>query len=272
MTTIGTDPTPYDRGAGDLDQAAWRTLTFELDSWATSGQTVSFWWRDDDASDVVPPLQRLRALADRTGVPVALAVIPASATPGLADFVGGWPGATVLQHGWDHVNRAAGGAKKTELAAGRPVDKMLADIEKGAKVIATLFGERSLPVLVPPWNRVAPAVVSVLPKLGISGLSAFKGSNIATGGLVEVNTHIDIINWQLGGFTGARRALEDTVSQLRARRLSNTAAKNEPTGLLTHHLVHDEASWAFLERFLALTAGHPAVRWLDAAAVFKRAS
>ncbi len=32
-------------------------------------------------------------------------------------------------------------------------------------------------------------------------------------------------------------------------------------GFLTHHLVHDEAAWAFCAALLSITAGHPACRW-----------
>ena len=42
----------------------------------------------------------------------------------------------------------------------------------------------------------------------------------------------------------------------------------EPTGILTHHLIEDEATDAFLRKLAAVTAAHRAVRWLDAAEVF----
>jgi hypothetical protein len=38
---------------------------------------------------------------------------------------------------------------------------------------------------------------------------------------------------------------------------------------LTHHLVHDDAGWRFLERLFEATATHPAVRWLAAEAIFR---
>ncbi len=43
---------------------------------------------------------------------------------------------------------------------------------------------------------------------------------------------------------------------------------DEPTGLLTHHLEHDEPCWAFIDRLLEETRGHPAVRWLSAEEIF----
>jgi hypothetical protein len=41
------------------------------------------------------------------------------------------------------------------------------------------------------------------------------------------------------------------------------ADPTEPTGLMTHHLYHDEACWRFIGAFLSQTRSHPAVRWLD---------
>ena len=41
---------------------------------------------------------------------------------------------------------------------------------------------------------------------------------------------------------------------------------------LTHHLVQDEATGAFLGRLISLTHNHPAARWLDADTVFASAA
>jgi hypothetical protein len=54
---------------------------------------------------------------------------------------------------------------------------------------------------------------------------------------------------------------------LQARRLGQVDAQ-EPTGILTHHLVQNEATDAFLHRLVAITKEQPATRWLDAAEVF----
>ena len=42
----------------------------------------------------------------------------------------------------------------------------------------------------------------------------------------------------------------------------------EPTGILTHHLVQDDATDAFLDRLIAVSVAHPAVLWLDAGEIF----
>jgi hypothetical protein len=46
------------------------------------------------------------------------------------------------------------------------------------------------------------------------------------------------------------------------------AGGSEPTGILTHHQVHDSETWRFLAFFLRCTTCHAAVRWLPAGQVF----
>jgi hypothetical protein len=45
-----------------------------------------------------------------------------------------------------------------------------------------------------------------------------------------------------------------------------------PIGLLTHHLVADEAVWAFCEAVLDILASHPAVRFATLAKLWLPAS
>jgi hypothetical protein len=70
------------------------------------------------------------------------------------------------------------------------------------------------------------------------------------------------MNWATRAFGGESAALARAVKHLRARRTGGADA-DEPTGLLTHHLTHDEAAWAFMDRFLTAITGHPAARLVD---------
>jgi hypothetical protein len=127
-----------------------------------------------------------------------------------------------------------------------------------------------LDILVPPWNRISDALNPSLPKLGFIGLSCFapRAPALPGEGLVRVNAHIDIVDWRsTRTFVGEAVALEAAIDHLAARRLG-TVDSDEPTGLLTHHLVHDDDCWRFAERFLSVTAAHPAARWLSAAEAF----
>ncbi len=133
------------------ETAGWPDLVDELDRWGEAGRVAPLWWRDDDAVAATPQLDALLALAGE--VPLALAVIPARARFELADALARRPRVAVLQHGWRHANRAAGG-RKSEYPEGRPAGVVGAEIAAGQARLKAMFGPRALPVLVPPWNRI----------------------------------------------------------------------------------------------------------------------
>ncbi|HEY0837694.1 MAG TPA: polysaccharide deacetylase family protein, partial [Azospirillum sp.] len=204
------------------------------------------------------------ALAARAGVPLALAVVPAHATAGLVQAVAESPHVTVLQHGWAHADHAAPGGKKIELGGTHPPDSVLAELAAGRERLAALFGARFVPALVPPWNRIAPPVAERLTAFGFTGLSTFKPRTAP----FQVNTHVDPVDWRDGGcFAGEAAALDAALAHLRTRR-SGVVDPAEPTGLLTHHLAMDDATWAFTERFVDETRGHPAARWVATVEIF----
>ena len=62
-------------------------------------------------------------------------------------------------------------------------------------------------------------------------------------------------------------ALRLIADHLSARR-EGRADADEPTGLLSHHAVQDEACWRFLDALLDHLSAHPAVRLLTAEACF----
>src|SRR5262249_1627083 len=149
------------------------------------------------------------------------------------------PFARVLQHGWRHKNHRPPGERSAEYAADRPLDVMTAELAGGREKLQDLFGARFLPVMVPPWNRIDTAVVAALPGLGWRALSVFGARTKSA--IATVNTHADPIAWKAGrGFVGDAKALSDVVDHLQARRAGRVDA-DEPTGLLTHHLGHDDA-------------------------------
>ena len=239
----------------------WRLLEEELARWRYAGRTPDFWWRDDDATTPTPPLRRLLTLSARSGVPLALAVIPLGAVPELFAEIS----ACVLMHGTDHRNRAPSGGKKTEFPEAEGDDAALARLASGRARLAALAGPAFVPALAPPWNRLKPSLVPKLPQVGLRGLSRYGPR--AAGGAFEVNTHVDIIDWRGSRtFCGEDAVLEMARCHLAARRTGRADAA-EPTGMLTHHAVHDAAAWNFLEHFFDRTRRLGA-RWQEAAALF----
>ncbi len=239
--------------AGDAGRSRFSEL---LSIAADRPRPIPFWWRDDDAETATPALDRLLALARRHDLPLALAVVPKRATRELAERLAREPDVSVLQHGWSHRNHAPAGGKKAELGDQRPLDEVLGDLGQGFARLTALFPGHFLPVLVPPWNRIADPVRVALGEVGLTGLSTFGPA--ASGDPREVNTHLDIFAWK-----PARRSLEraEAYSWLAAEVERRLAGDPEPIGILTHHLVHEEASWTLLEEIFGLIAKHPGVAW-----------
>ena len=240
----------------------WSDLTRELDAWSEQGLDATFWLRDDDAQTETPALDRLVSVAGEAGAPLVLAVIPRDADEALAGAVRAADRVHVLQHGWCHANHAGPDEKKMELGDHRPPEVTGDELARGDQRLRALFGERYAKILAPPWNRIAPDVAGRLVGWGYRGLSTFGPRGKAVPGLVCVNTHIDIIDWRgTRGFRGDRAVIDQALRHLRARR-DGSADPDEPSGLIAHHLVHDEDCWAFVSKFIATTRVHPAVRWL----------
>jgi hypothetical protein len=251
----------------------WPDLMAEFDRWEEAGKVATLWWRDDDA---VAPTARLgRLLSIASGVPVSLAVIPGDAEQGLAQWLTHYlrsaPKASVavLQHGWRHLNHSGVG-KKSEFTAERPTSEMTSELAAGRARLSDLFGARAQPVLVPPWNRFDDSLLGLLARCGLTGISRARArsGSLRALGIIEVNIHVDLVAWKKGrGFIGEDAALGGLVEQLRARRL-RAACADEPTGILTHHLVQDQATDAFLDQLITVSVAHPAVLWLDASEIF----
>jgi len=237
--------------------------TQELKRWRDEGSTLPVWWRDDDAVKPTSALEQLISLAQQFDAPLHLAVIPETATPELADRLRSTSDVFVLTHGWRHKNHAPPDQKKAEFGAHRSLAAMTEEIVGGRQRLNDMFGNLSLPVFTPPWNRIAPDVVGSLHRLGFRAISTFlpRAQKLAAEGLLQINTHLDPIVWKSGGGLMDIRLLDAQMAgQLEARR-SGTADNAEPYGILTHHLVHDEAIWDFTKILLETMTASGVTRW-----------
>ncbi len=257
MTLSATNPDTMP----DTD-CAWAALAAVLEGLSAGGRTVDLWWRDDDATEPSPSLDRLLALAERHDVPVALAVIPAHTGPALADRLAGSPQAVVLQHGWAHANHAPDADKSVELGGDRPVAAVMEELAAGRDKLQRLFGHRFMPVLVPPWNRIDGHLLPHVADVGYPALSTF-GPEAGEAGPAQVNVHIDPIAWRNDRQFIGEAAFADLCREAIGRQPHGRAL-----GVMTHHWAHDEALWQALDRLLGLLTRHPAVRWPQPAALF----
>jgi peptidoglycan/xylan/chitin deacetylase (PgdA/CDA1 family) len=236
----------------------------ELDRWQQAGKVAQFWLRDDDAIEPTAPLDRLLGLSTAFTVPLTLAVIPAHTGAALVESLQPEPLCSVAVHGWSHRNYAGPDEKKQELGRHRPAEDVLAELQRGFDRLAALHGEQFVPMLVPPWNRVDAALLPQLAGLGYRALSVYGPEKLAA--LPLINTHVDVMDWH--GTRGGRdpQALAVEI----AARLRFMFDHGGAMGLLTHHLVHDQAVWDFMTALFTVTADHPACRWTPVGDILRK--
>jgi hypothetical protein len=106
---------------------------------------------------------------------------------------------------------------------------------------------------------------------GLSGLSRFKSrvAEEAAPGVVEANTHIDLIDWRNGRVGKPLFVIVDEIIQHLTARRTGAADRNEPTGLLTHHLVMDVPAWHALSEVLGRLENDPRAAWRGAPEIFE---
>jgi hypothetical protein len=250
-----------------MSDASLGELVAELDRWSEVDRPIRLWLRDDDAVAPSPALDHLAGLSERFALPVLLAVIPMLAEPALAAALRAAPSLLPCQHGCRHQNHAAMGMKKSEFGAGRPRAEAAADIAAGWQRLGDLLGASMLPVFVPPWNRIDPALARALPELGFAGLSCFRGFGLGGDGPALVNSDIDVMDWHGGRIGRSLQALALEIrDQLAARRQQPEGA--DTLGLLLHHRDHDETAWAAVQTLLATLTAHPVVVTTDPRRLF----
>lgn len=235
----------------------------ELARWKAGGHAPVFWWRDDDARRSTPALDRLLALSVRFDAPITLAAVPDGDIAALAKACRGVPGAELAIHGFRHENRAPPGWPSGEV---NDLDR-LADVMSDLSTAIEVFRRAGVTprLFVPPWNNAHPLLKQAL---GLRDL-ALSCYGEPRGEADRLDAHLDVMRWKPEPrFRGAVRFLLRTRRLLAQRR--RMGAWDEPLGLLTHHLDHDEDAWSFLEAFLPVTkpvargaVGKPAAKTVE---------
>ncbi|WFU79143.1 hypothetical protein QA645_32120 [Bradyrhizobium sp. CIAT3101] len=259
---------------------SWDNARQELDIWAASKLKARFWIRDDDAFETSLGLERLRDVAVRFDTRIGLAIIPGKITRGLQEFLAEnarqfYP----MCHGWRHINYNAG-KKPAEFGPDRPISSMIADTKSALHLFKECF-DLSQPIFVPPFNRITPALVKSLPRVGFAGVSLMPSylerkllqlnSRVQWGGMIKlpefkdglrIDVHLDVIDWRAGTAQRTKVVSDLLVQQLRGRRLG-VVPSDSPIGLLTHHLAHDPPVWHAIDGILDFLRSHEAVEFID---------
>ena len=155
--------------AGDM--ATWQEFEQELNIWRDNGDVATLWWRDDDAAALTPALEKLAAISDKYELPIHLAAIPARIKQAMVERVLQSTNLWVLQHGFAHLDHAPKGAGSWELGDHRPMQDIANELHDGFAVLTAAFGNKFIPVQVPPWTRISPTVAKELPAIGFKALS-----------------------------------------------------------------------------------------------------
>ncbi|MGQ7842945.1 polysaccharide deacetylase family protein [Granulosicoccus sp. 3-233] len=264
---------------GRVSRAACQALNDALQWRQDSGRPVRLWLRDDDAVQPGEALDRLLNMTQAQGIPLTLAVIPAFSGAALAQRLQPLPTVEVAVHGWAHMNHAAATEKKQELGRQRPLEQTCAELQRGLQHLQQWHGAQCLPLLVPPWNRIAASLIPRLSSIGFRAVSTF--ADIRFESMPMLNTHVDIIDWKGSRAKpqeerdGRRVAADEAAARTQARSTRDAdelfaeltarlLAGCDITGLLTHHLVHEPPAWHFLEQLFELTSRHPIVQWTAA--------
>lgn len=243
----------------------WDALERELDIWRSRGRKAVFWWRDDDAQTEGAPLDRLLDLSERLRMPLALAVIPIGAEPSLERRLARAERVRVLQHGWNHTDHAPPGRPKSELSATRAPAEVQAQLEDGRHRLEAMFGDRFLPVLVPPFNEMSYHLADAVRHAGYGFVSVY--GDFPGLPLASRNIHLDIIDWPTGQAAAPAVNVRRAVGALKLRRYGIVPA-SAPIGVVTHHLVHDAAIWSLADELLGRLVRHPAAETPDIARIF----
>ncbi len=173
------------------------------------------------------------------------------------------PRVAVLQHGWQHKNHAARG--REEDRARRKASALgCASTSFAAAAIGSARCSRD-----PSPSSCRPGTAS--PKMCARRWtrSDFRASRPSarhrqTSRIRSTRISTFSSGARCAGRSPAPRPMRGSLP----KSSGGLTAMPEPIGILTHHLVHEEASWALLDELFAMTARHPAARWPEIKELF----
>lgn len=250
----------------------WEKLENEFNLCSKVGFKPSFWIRDDDATDNNKKLDKLLILCQKNNIPISLASIPFLVKTSLIKRVNR-ENVSILVHGYKHQNYASLNKKKSEFSDNRPQLKMIEDIKDGLGIINNIFGTQSIPVFVPPWNRICNSALEHLSKVGIIGFSGknkspdFYDPKYKNLSLIIHNADIDLIDWKFNKkFAGECKIIEELIKNISYKR-KNLFERNNPICILSHHKDMEVKCFEFIEKLFIFTNSKQAA-WLSGHKLF----
>lgn len=243
-----------------MSDGSYQELVDELEEWRSSGLTPRLWLRDDDVTAPSPALDKLLAVTDDHAIPIMLAAIPKPTGEALHARLDGIDAVRIATHGWSHDNHAPDGEYYQELGLHRGLDIVVEELARGMAKLRQLFGEKLSALLVPPWNNIDDRLLPHLSGIGFQAVSV-QGATLTdkrSADLAVANIHLDIIDWETWHCHDEEKLIKELSREFRKMRQGD----REPIGILTHHLVHDDAAWHFLARLFEVTQKCEGCRWI----------
>ncbi|MDR2123975.1 MAG: hypothetical protein LBP38_03200 [Desulfovibrio sp.] len=225
---------------------------------------ISFWWRDDDVGGEGRNFLRrllneqrlgmMLALLAKYDIPAVFAITPYNLLPRGAGQVALLKkySAYLAVHGISHKNNAGSDVSPSEFPDGCDVEASASAVLKHIRELADIFGDRLLPVFVPPWNNMDERLKEKLPACGITVVSAF--NNAGTAGRSVWNADIDLIDWKIRNLRDPRDILRDIV-----RLLGNEEVRS--IGMMNHYKLLGAKGAAFFDKLFCRTKQCPSVTW-----------
>jgi hypothetical protein len=238
-------------------------LRAAIEEWKRACGNAPFFLRDDDAARATPRLQRLLGICRQTDTQVMLSVIPGRVQPDLVETIMECEFAVPVQHGYQHESHSTIEGVKSEFPDEEALEPQHDRARRGIEDMANAFGDRFMPILVPPWNNISQKLVANLASVGIAGLSC----SGRRGGSDRYN--IKLFNsWvSLNDFSKLEEPFDpaiivDKYMRTIGNRLTQAKDRLEPIGLTTHHLVTSEEQFRFLHALIE-TVREAGGQWLS---------
>lgn len=149
------------------------------------------------------------------------------------------------------------------------------------ETFASRFGAEGV-IFVPPFGRITEALVNALPGIGFAGVSTgptnlerrmsrltarmpwLPSAQLPSNrSVLHLDVQIDPIDWRRGTSRPSASVSKELIGHLRLRR-NGFISPNVPIGLLTHHLVHDDAVWSICDELLSALRSHRSVAFVRA--------
>jgi GR25 family glycosyltransferase involved in LPS biosynthesis len=229
-----------------------------------TGQSVKFWWRDDDAVARSNNLEYFLRFVRQNNFPLAVSVIMGKCHKNLGETLCAEKNVDVLVHGWRHESAVEG-------KIGEFRDISLVQVEEIAKQALdtgySVFGNSLVPVIVPPWNFLNIDQYAAFRKLGYLGVSQAFGENkiffTDDSPFYRADIHVDLTKWD----SQPSAKPIDLVCEEICGAIVNDGIRC--IGLLTHH--RNQAAIDILQKFAPILdhlRSMPEVKFLSARQLF----